>query len=402
MEFVRNNEIFSLEWLSKCFGREVKECLPRDQEKMGGMSATMVFLDVIFADGDEKVPILLKKSPTGTSSMRVAAGTAREALFYSEFAENLRPHVSKAFWSYADMKTGEMAILMECIHDCIPSGTFFGPANPNNWGLVDGKIDDLCKGNPNALIVTEKAFAIYARMHAKYWRPSYLLKDERYFWLNGHDRLNGAGRENFHTTHEISRAAWLAMVPAITDGSHYVKWDAHLVKCLTVSFSKINWDAYQKALQVRPYSLVHGDAHPHNFLWAEHRTENAHLKLIDFEMIGLGSPSQELGQYLISHMEPPLRKENERKLVEDYYQQVRKHLEDKEGDTVEIGDYTFESCWQEYIDGGFGRWAWFVGGFDVFFGGEKNSSCCQFFHDQLAAFAHDHFHNPQDAPMPRI
>ena len=100
-------------------------------------------------------------------------------------------------------------------------------------------------------------------------------------------------------------------------------------------------------------------------------------------------------------MEPALRRENERSLVEEYHAQVCAHLERMENEGSS-STFEFETCWQEYIDGGFGRWAWFVGGFDIFFGGARNAAMCQYFHDQLAAFARDHIQDPQNAPMPRI
>ena len=427
MEFVRNKEVFSAAWLSEKLGKNVKSSQIIEGDKLGGLSGEMVFIQVEYSDG-EKEKLLLKKSPDGVSPMRVAAGTAREALFYSNFSQKLGTMVSKTHWTYADMKAGESAILMECLNDCVPSGVFFGKGNPNNWGLSAEKYDELIKDNPDALTVTKQAFAIYANMHATYWCPVDILKDDGFSWLNGHDRLSGQGMDRFKETQAVSHDGWIKMLPAITAGNHYVQWDEHLVACLKTSFAKVDWVAYQTELKTRPFSLVHGDAHPHNFLWCDQRTDMAHLKLIDFEMIGLGSPAQELGQYLISHMEPSLRRSNERNLVQEYHTQVCSHLEKKkkrietETETEEVGDrnnrnsnekefntqymnhnnFDLAMCWQEYVDGGFGRWAWFVGGFDVFFGGEKNAKMCQFFHDQLAAFARDHIPDPRSAPMPRI
>lgn len=135
MEFVRSNQIFSAEWLSEVLQVNVKSCEIVEGTKLGGLSGEMVYLSAQVEGEKNDLKLLLKKSPTGTSAMRVASGTAREALFYSKFSAKLGSIVSKAYWCHADMETGEMAILMECLQDCVPNGVFFGKGNPNNWGV---------------------------------------------------------------------------------------------------------------------------------------------------------------------------------------------------------------------------------------------------------------------------
>lgn len=140
---------------------------------------------------------------------------------------------------------------------------------------------------------------------------------------------------------------------------------------------------------------MHGDAHPHNALWANQRTEQAELRLIDFEMVGLGPPGQELGQHIISHMAPTVRRRCENQLVKDYHSELSKLLAGR-GMADEAAAYTFDVCWDEYIAGGVGRWAWFI---PFFFGVPPMA---QFFQDQLAAFLHDHVKDPATTPMPRV
>ena len=43
-------------------GEKVVSVTPRDQEKMGGMSADLAFIDIAFESGNT-LPIVLKKSP---------------------------------------------------------------------------------------------------------------------------------------------------------------------------------------------------------------------------------------------------------------------------------------------------------------------------------------------------
>ena len=70
---------------------------------------------------------------------------------------------------------------------------------------------------------------------------------------------------------------------------------------------------------------------------------------------------------------------------------------------------TLEVIWSEYVSGGVGRWAWFMAWAASRIGGvagkdenETQVKTAQFFHDQLAAFLHDHVPNPADAPLPRV
>ena len=43
------------------------------------------------------------------------------------------------------------------------------------------------------------------------------------------------------------------------------------------------------------------------------------LILLDWEMVGVGSGPQDIGQYMISHTAPEERRANEKMLVEHYY-----------------------------------------------------------------------------------
>ena len=65
-------------------GHAVASVTPRDQQKMGGMSAEMSFIDVTMVDG-ESIAMVVKTSAPG-SDLKIAMGAAREALFYKDFA----------------------------------------------------------------------------------------------------------------------------------------------------------------------------------------------------------------------------------------------------------------------------------------------------------------------------
>lgn len=176
-----------------------------------------------------------------------------------------------------------------------------------------------------------------------------------------------------------------------------ISWDPLLVACINASIKKAEtagaFEAFCASMKRMPWSLVHGDFHPANCMLMHSGTAERPFKLVllDWENVGVGSGPQEIGQFLISHMDPDLRPRVEREIVEDYYQRLISH---KPSIAEEM---TLEECWQEYIMGGVGKWIWFM---------PLLASACppkmtQFFHDQLLAFIRTHGLGPDTIPMPR-
>jgi hypothetical protein len=382
-----------VEWLSEKLGQRVASAQLRDQEKMGGMSgAEFRFIDVVLADDEmEDLALVLKQS--APSSKGAMMGLAREAYFYSELSSGLvGAGVPRCYYAAGDMATGETLILAESLQDSVPAGVFFGPGNPNNWAIA-ANLPALSEGNPGALEVTRKAFSLYAQLHAAHWQDAALLDGKP--WVRGADWYTGHGEAGWTGAQRMASEGWLAAMEQRDAGKAEIKWDEHLVACMQASFVATSWASFQSERKDRPFALVHGDAHPHNQLWTQQRTPEARLRLIDFEMIGVGSPAQELGQFLISHMDPELRRTHERELVGGYHAEVVAALHAR-GMEAEAATFTLESCFAEYIAGGVGRWVWFI---PLFW---QTTPVAQFFHDQLAAFLTDHVADPASMPMPRV
>lgn len=378
--------------MSAKLGKDVAEAKVRDQQKMGGMSADFKFIDVSLVSGEKLALVFKTAGPAALGVNRVTMGCAREAFFYNELAPHLAlANVPRSFYASGSMETGEVALLLECLEGAVPSGTFFGAGNPNNWGVKD-KLEAMCEGNPGAAEITAQHFSLYARLHGTYWRSAELFQKP---WLRASDWMRGEGEATWTASQQMSQGAWSKCKAAIDAGEAPIKWDEHVVACLDVSFGRVSWEAYQEELKTRPYCLVHGDAHPHNALWVEQRTPNARLCLIDFEMVGLGSPAQELGQYVVSHVTPELRRAHERDWVGKYHAELLSSLR-ANGSDAEADAYALDDCWAEYVAGGVGRWAWFIPLF------MRMPPMAQFFHDQLAAFLHDHVADASTSPMPRV
>ena len=409
------------EWLSRHIGREVASVRCADHKKLGGLSGSFTFLHVHFGDqsyGDQSndralsddapsLDVALKTIPEVSLPRSVMLGNAREGLFYKHLAPLLASAgVPATYAAMGDMQTGESLVLMECLRGALPAGVFFGPGNPNNWGVT---LPDADGPRTKPVRLSAEAFKLYARLHASYWGATPTLT--RMPWLRGAEWAGGGGESTWQSAMTTAADAWAALSAARRDGTSKIVWDAHLVACLDVSFARAEWSAFLGEQATRPLTLVHGDCHPHNVLLAPLSEADGRsgegdgelggpggyrLRLVDFEMVGLGSGAQELGQFLISHMDPSLRRTSERELVSTYHTELLANLRAR-GLESQAKAYTLDACWAEYIAGGAGRWAWFVA-----YLAHAMPSLGQFFHDQLAAFLHDHVRDPALAPMPRV
>jgi hypothetical protein len=287
---------------------------------------------------------------------------------------------------------------MECLREAVPCGVVFARGQPNNSAIDEARLRDLASGCPGMRKMTSKAFHLYAQMHARYWKEP-ALKEKS--WLRGADWARGEGRETWEAAQQMASGAW-SKHKALRDsgGWQKIEWDPHVVACLDRSFSLVSWQNFQNLFFQEEekgslaWSLVHGDCHPHNALW---KKDEQKMVLIDFEMVGVGSPPQELGQYTISHMPPQERRACERDLVASYHKELCRCLVEM-GRAEEAEAFTFDQCWVEYCQGGAGRWIWFV----AYLVEALPCEMGQWFHDQLAAFLHDHFANVDDVPMPRV
>ena len=111
----------------------------------------------------------------------------------------------------------------------------------------------------------------------------------------------------------------------------------------------------------------------------------------------MGSGAQELGQYVISHVAPELRRAKAHEWVRGYHAELLEQLRSR-GLNEAADSYPFDACFAEYVAGGAGRWAWFL---PVLVALGLPARMNQFFHDQCAAFLHDHV-EPDASPMPRV
>lgn len=287
------------------------------------------------------------------------------------------------------MESGLKDILMQDLTSAVQSGYFFGPFSPLNWGkdlptLMRGWDVDI---GLNAASVTTLAFAAAAAAHAPFWNKYEELKHLP--WLKCVHIDKSLWMESQHQ----AAAAWAAE-RAKPVGS--IEWDPQLVACLEASLARAGsdaggWETFQTELKTRPLTLVHGDFHPGNMMIARDGSE-CRLHLLDWEVVGVGSGPQELGQYLISHASPQTRQEIWRPAVEAYYARLVT-LNPSVADSM-----TLDDCVSEYVNGGAGRWFWFL----PILAAMCPPKMVQYFHDQVLAFVNHHNITPETAPMPRV
>jgi hypothetical protein len=369
-------------WLSECLGQRVARCtLDTGVDKLNKTSA-LRFASVEFEDGSSTTLVL--KASEGVQNLSL--GLAREALFYQWAKlqdDGAMPELPLSFFAEGSMETGAKVIIMQDLSSLVQCGFYFGNGNPNNWN----KDLDICNKCPFSVPqLCRAAFSSAAKLHANYWGCKM-----RTSWLRGSGWLDGCNRSVWSANIDMAAQSWAKIKSAM--GQSEVCWDPRLVAILDASLRKASpesggWEAFQSELKARPYTLVHGDFHPANFMVRRGDDGQPSVVLMDWEMTGLGSGPQELGQFMISHTEPAIRSTIERDAVDTYYTELKSLKPDI--------SMTLEECWQEYIAGGVGKWMWFL---PWDFGG---AAAQQFFHDQVLAFVLTHGVSAQNVPMPRI
>ena len=239
------------------------------------------------------------------------------------------------------METGEKRVIMEDLSDFVDSGALFGPGNPNNWSRELRSYEERA-GRPEPARVAEVTFRAYARLHARYWRDEKLLGLS---WLRGAEWVSGENRRAFEESQSYAQAQWKRAKESL----QVQQWfDPLVFAAVEKTAGGVSWERQQQRLNRQSHwTLVHGDCWPGNVMW--HR--EGRVKLVDWEMAGVGSGPQDLGQYVISNMEPAVRRECERRIVGAYFAEL---------EACGVRGHSFDECWREYTVGGTERWLWFL------------------------------------------
>ena len=351
----------------------------------GGYSGTLTLLTCARPGGAPDLELVLKTHTpqAGGHADDGGLGLAREALFYAD--ASLGPAVAcapRAFVAAGDMATGAKAVLLARAPGT-QAGYFFGRGSPHN---DRPDLPELAarEGAPTADDVTRAAFAAAAAVHARFWRDPRLLRKA---FLRGSDWRQGHGEDGWRAAQRVAADAW-ARARGGAAAAAVAAWDPRLVALVDASLAAVDWAAYQAAQARAPWTLVHGDFHPANMMYAA----GGRLALLDWEVVGLGDPAQELGQFVISHMAPAQRRAGERARIDAY------HAALTAARPAIAAEYSAADAWEGYVRGGVARWCWLL----PILTGLCPPAALQHFADQVLAFAVDHGVTADNAPMARV
>lgn len=352
----------------------------------GGMAAEMSRVVLTHRDELTIQTFVLKRKKENDTEVGKNAGTARESIFYNQFASFCKANnisIPTVVYAEGNMSTGDCTILMEDLSGRgIQSGYFFGPGSPLNWDKDLDALTARVPFKPTAEEVSFKCFIQAARVHAAYWQDESLLSIP---WLRNAEQLRGDNKQAWLDAQSQAINAWKPEF-ALT-------WDERLVAIVQSSLAKINWDDFLQERTTRPWTFVHGDFHPGNVLWCWTEDEQtSYPVLVDWQVVGLGSGPQDIAQFLISHMTPCERRACEDRLLRAYYEE----LVSVKASIAET--YSYEDCKRDYVAGGIGRWVWLLMVITVV----CPPSMTKYFHDQTLAFALDNGVTPESVPMPRV
>jgi Phosphotransferase enzyme family len=84
------------------------------------------------------------------------------------------------------------------------------------------------------------------------------------------------------------------------------------------------------------YALMHGDYRLDNMLFDPDRTR---ITVVDWQTVGVGLPGRDLAYFTGTSLDPSLRAEIERDLVEHYHRSLL---------PFGVNDYDVETCWRDY------------------------------------------------------
>lgn len=331
-------------------------------------------------------------------------GLVREADFYNH-AHELVPAlvtdrcVPRVHYAWGDAATGERLVIMEDLGKGVQLGFLFGPLNPNNWPKhASGQLAQIeaahAAKDPEWPLerICELVFRSAARMHAANWNNASILQHD---WLHAVDwwreTQSEAGRKEWHSLQNACVANWQdAKNSGVLDNEEL--FPKELVEIVDASLARISFDDYIAFNKRTPFSLVHADFHPANMMWMPSEPgvpDHGRVKFLDWEVVGVGSGPQDLGQFLLSHAEPQFRQAHDKRLVRAYFDELL-----LANPAIEM---TFEECWSEYTFGGAARFLWFSG-FGAKFWPPKMAS---FFCNQTLSFLHDYGITAENVPQPR-
>lgn len=355
--------------------------------------------------------MMLKQVPIAKLDHSQKLGTQREVQFYLQFPNLIEtvpmPWVFRAEF---DSSTGAKALLMEDLSATgwVQSGYFYGGHSPLNWGKnleeCTRNITESAGEQASQESITILAFQAAARLHSHFWRDQAILSHS---WMRGSRWIQGEDYEGWQSAQSVAIDSWKSIQQALANESCQVTWSSSLLRVIEHSVAQVSkkyFDDFYRNLRNSPehhWTLVHGDFHPGNMMLGLDSANPEHDKhqqvaacLLDWEMVGVGCGPQDLGQYVISHVEPGERNKWESRALKAYHDELVKNWPQ----TCKGSSYSMEQCRHDYVTGGIERWIWLL----LALSASCPPAVTQYFHDQVAAFVLDHGVTSTGIGAPRV
>lgn len=134
-----------------------------------------------------------------------------------------------------------------------------------------------------------------------------------------------------------------------------------------------SYERFLEAFSSRPHTLVHGDFHPGNMVVCAAADDgNAadcpyRIALVDWEVVGIGSGPQDIGQYMISHFTAEQFATLALPAVEAYAARLLQVIAESSASSptspaeITDADALRLTILREVVVGALGRWAWLLG-----------------------------------------
>jgi hypothetical protein len=314
-------------------------------------------------DDSSTVPLVVKRSHNDVGGRtNVAVGCWwREARFLARMArdDTTAPFTSSvvaAHWSTLLCEyTLVMRDLTKAPYECMGVNLKYGN---QIWGDKGHKLDD-----NGVLDLVGRVWLSVAPMHAKFWNDRSLVAQD---WLRGASWLRGEGQTRWNLSLESTRRCWnngQAKVDAI-------RCDARLRALISRSIAASSFDEFLLHISNTPFTLTHGDFHASNMMV----NAKQQLQLLDWSEVGLCEPGADLGQTLISDVQPHLYAKI-RPLLDAYHAALVQHNRDI--------DYPLEQFVADFGRATISRWVFMTALLCSF---PLPPALLQYFHDNLLAF----------------
>lgn len=359
------------------------------------------------------------------------------------------PHafIPRALYATWDAETGQKAIVLDYFSNATEAGVHF----PHSVHNVVRDMDQIQKpSTQDAELSTEKpeqdsnssislakekrrsitleATRIAASLHGSFYRDKSLFANESIAKsLRMADWIQGEGKESYLESQKEIVDRWSNAKARWTAGEFFggkVKLSKEFVEIMDASCALAldfdlfvsKWNMESKDDNVAEsdsgnnkiaWCLVHGDYHPGNMLCIDecisknfplHRPK---LILLDWEVVGVGSGPQDIGQFLISHTETQEAFNMLDEVAVVYRQSLISTLDAVNHDTGKSQAVpSLEAIKREMVYGGIERWVWLFG----YMAGWEESIpwlYMQYFHDQMQGWIVANNVTAKDVGMPR-